>query len=73
MEIRKDIPRVNIAGHWCSVHYREQKRTCFECGEEGHWRDKCPRKKTFAPPVVVEATVHNTTSPNNNTAPSDRG
>ena len=70
MEIRKDIPtRVNIAGHWCFVHYRGQKRTCFECGEEGHQRDKCPRKQTSAPPVVVGATAHNTTSSNNNNLP----
>ena len=66
MEITKDIPtRVNIAGHWCFVHYRGQKRTCFECGEEGHQRDKCPRKKTSAQPVVVEAPVSNTMSSTN--------
>ena len=70
IEIKKDIPtRVNIAGLWCFVHYRGQKRTCFECGEECHQRDKCPRKKTSAPPVVVEATAHNTTSSNNNNLP----
>ena len=33
MEIRNDIPtRLHIAGHWCFVNYRGQKRTCFECG-----------------------------------------
>ena len=70
MEITEDIPtRVNIAGHWCFVHYRGQKRTCFECGEEGHQRDKCPRKKTSAPPVVVEAAINNTMSSNNNNLP----
>ena len=70
MEITKDIPtRVNIAGHWCFVHYRGQKRTCFDCGEEGHQRDKCPRKKTSVPPVVIEAEVHNTLSSNNNNLP----
>ena len=60
MEIRKGIPtRLHIAGHWCFVHYRGQKRTCFECGEEGHQRDKCPRKQASAHPVVVEAAANN--------------
>ena len=59
MEITKDIPtRAIITGNWCFVHYRGQTRTCFECVEEGHQRDKCPRKKTFAPPVVVEAAIN---------------
>ena len=70
MEITKDIPtRVNIAGHWCFVHYRGQTRPSFECGEEGHQRDKCPRKKTSAPPVVVEAAINNTMSSTNNILP----
>ena len=70
MEIRKDIAtRLHIAGHWCCVHYRGQKRTCFECGEEGHQRDKCPRRPTPAQPVVVEASVNNGNSSNNNNLP----
>ena len=42
MEVRENIPsRLKIAGHWCFVHYRGQKRVCFQCGKEGHQRDRC--------------------------------
>ena len=70
MEISKDIPtRLHIAGHWCFVHYRGQKRTCFECGEEGHQRDKCPRRQTSVLPVAVETAVQNDPTSNNNNLP----
>ena len=42
MEVRENIPsRLKIAGHWCFVHYRGQKRVCFQCGKEGHQQDRC--------------------------------
>ena len=71
MEISKDIPTwLHIAGHWCFVHYRGQKRTCFQCGEEGHQRDKCPRRQVSAPPVVVEAAA-NPSAVNNTVPPTE--
>ena len=43
MEVRHDIPaRIRIAGHWCFVHYKGQKKLCFQCGKEGHMRGNCP-------------------------------
>ena len=42
MEVRENIPsRLKIDGHWCFIHYRCQKLVCFQCGKEGHQRDKC--------------------------------
>ena len=76
MELRKDIPtRLHIAGYWCFMHYRGQTRTCYKCGEEGHQRDKGPRRQASVPvrpPVVAEASAdqvsnNNIDSNNNNT------
>ena len=72
MEVRKDIPtRIHIVGHWCFVHYRGQKRTCFQCGEEGHQKDKCPRRQSSVsaqPPAAAEAPATQNDT-NNNAAP----
>jgi hypothetical protein len=55
MEIRQPIPfRMRIAGHWCFVHHKGQKRLCFGCGQEGHNRSSCPA--VSRPPAVVDAT-----------------
>jgi hypothetical protein len=43
MEVQRDIPaRIRIAGHWCFIHYKGQKKLCFKCGKEGHMRGECP-------------------------------
>ena len=35
MDLSADIPaRLRIAGHWCFVHYKGQKKLCFSCGSE---------------------------------------
>ncbi|CAB4031994.1 zinc finger CCHC domain-containing 3-like [Paramuricea clavata] len=53
MEVVHDIPmRVRIAGHWCTVHYKGQKRPCFSCGKEGHFSSKCPDKHVQPPPTL---------------------
>jgi hypothetical protein len=60
MEVINDIPtRVRIAGHWCTVHYKGQKRPCFSCGKEGHFSSKCPDKRIQQSPTlpVIPAVV----------------
>ena len=72
MEVRKDIPtRIHIAGHWCFVHYRGQKRTCFQCGEEGHQKDKCPRRQSSvsAQPLAGAEATATQNATNNNAVP----
>ena len=67
MEVRKDIPtRIHIAGHWCFTHYRGQKRTCFQCGEEGHQKDKCPRLQSSVPVRPTAAAEETATANGNN-------
>ncbi len=45
MDICADIPaRLRIAGHYCVVHYKGQKKLCFSCGKEGHTSAVCPSK-----------------------------
>lgn len=57
MEVRHDIPaRIRIAGHWCFVHYKGQKKLCFQCGKEGHMRGNCPDR---AVEVVVGEHIDN--------------
>jgi hypothetical protein len=61
MEITKDIPaRLRIAGHWCFVHYKGQKRLCFSCGKEGHMSGACPSKRPI--PDLVHDTPSQTVS-----------
>ena len=52
--------------------YVGQKRTCFECGEEGHQRDKCSHGQASAHPVVLAAAndTHNLSN-NNNPPPTE--
>ena len=55
MEVARDIPvRFRIAGHWCSIYYKGQKRPCFTCGQEGHISSKCPSKLQDEQHVVNE-------------------
>ena len=45
MDLSADIPaRLRIAGHWCFVHYKGQKKLCFSCGSEGHTLSTCPSR-----------------------------
>ena len=46
-----------------------QKCTCFECGEEGHERDKYSRGQASAHPVVLAAANDNHNLSNNNNPP----
>ena len=73
MDISQAIPfRLRIAGHWCFVHYKGQKRVCFACGQEGHTRRNCPdlappadppsASSAPVPPVVEEQVVETLTS-----------
>ena len=68
MDISQAIPFcLRIAGHWCFVHYKGQKRVCFACGQEGHNRRNCPdlappadppsASSAPVPPVVEEQVV----------------
>ena len=58
MDIKNPIPfRMRIAGHWCFVHHKGQKRLCFGCGQEGHNRSSCPTNSR--PAVVEETQAHN--------------
>ena len=68
MDISQAIPfRLRIAGHWCFVHYKGQKRVCFACGQEGHNHRNCPdlappadppsASSAPVPPVVEEQVV----------------
>ncbi|CAB4027658.1 Transposon TX1 uncharacterized 149 kDa [Paramuricea clavata] len=53
MEVINDIPTcLRIAGHWCTVHYKGQKRPCFSCGKEGHFSSKFPDKHIQLPPTL---------------------
>ena len=46
VDITKDIPsRLRIRGHNCVIWYREQPRTCFQCGQHGHERAHCPQRR----------------------------
>ena len=50
MEVHRDIPdRIRIAGHWCFIHYKGQKKLCFQCGKEGHMRGECPDRVVEVP------------------------
>jgi hypothetical protein len=50
MEVHRDIPaRIRIAGHWCFIHYKGQKKLCFKCGKEGHMRGECPDRVVEVP------------------------
>ena len=45
MDIHADIcTRLWIAGHYCVVHYKGQKKICFSCSKEGHTSAVCPSK-----------------------------
>ena len=56
MEVRENIPfRIRIAGHWCFVHYRGQKRVCFQCGKERHQRDQCLSDAAHNPSADVQS------------------
>ena len=35
---------IYINGVPTSVHYKTRVKTCFKCGEEGHYRNNCPKK-----------------------------
>ena len=35
---------LRIAGHYCVVHYKGQKKICFSCSKEGHTSAVCPSK-----------------------------
>jgi RNA recognition motif-containing protein len=50
MEVHSDIPaRLRIAGHWCFVRYKGQKKICFNCNKPGHVSSECPAR---IPPEV---------------------
>ena len=50
MEVHSDIPaRLRIAGHWCFVRYKGQKKICFNCNKPGHVSSECPARN---PPEV---------------------
>lgn len=62
MEVVKPIPcKLAINRHFAYIYYRGQKRTCFRCGQEGHFVQKCPTLNTRAPPVVNEDPALDTT------------
>ena len=58
MEVRTAIPaRIRIAGHWCAIYYKGQKRVCFSCNVEGHVSRKCPSKTVPSTSVTVGASA----------------
>ncbi len=65
MEITSAIPaRIRIAGHWCAIYYKGQKKLCFSCGTEGHFSSKCPgkdRRGEVRPVVQPHDDVHSST------------
>ena len=51
MEVKHEIPaRLRIAGHWCGIYYKGQKRLCFTCRQEGHFTNKCPSRNVESVP-----------------------
>ena len=70
MEVWENIPsRLKIAGHWCFVHYRGQKRVFFQCGKEGHQRDRCLSNLApdFSLRTAAERPVETRAAPANDT------
>ena len=67
MEVRENI--LKIAGHWCFVHYRGQKRVCFQCGKEGHQWDRCLSNLApdFSDRTAAERPVETRAAPANDT------
>jgi hypothetical protein len=58
MEVRTAIPaRIRIAGHWCAIYYKGQKRVCFSCNVEGHVSRRCPSKTVPSTSVTVGASL----------------
>ncbi|CAB4040592.1 ---NA--- [Paramuricea clavata] len=58
MEVCTDIPgRIRIAGHWCAIYYKGQKRVCFSCNAEGHVSRKCPSKTVPSASAKVGASL----------------
>ncbi len=60
MDISQAIPfRLRIAGHWCFVHYKGQKRVCFACGQEGHNRRNCPDLQSVSKLIGTHTVLDN--------------
>jgi hypothetical protein len=64
MDVRNEITaRLRIAGHWCMLYYKGQKRVCFSCKAEGHVSRKCPSKTVTSTSANVDDSSHESLPP----------